>query len=96
MPNSVPFAENLVRYIVGLRALEQHGLEYSQLRNLAGVSAGSVVVAMISIGYRADELFDLVQVSKILQRYFRCAPMLYMRFGGIVLRQAFLLAMADA
>ena len=52
----------------GLRALEQHGLEYSQLHNLAGVSAGSVVVAMIAIGYRADELFDLVQVSKICKR----------------------------
>ena len=33
-----------------LKALERHGLEYSKIETLAGVSAGSVVVAMLAVG----------------------------------------------
>lgn len=48
-------------HVGGLKALERHGLDYSKIETLAGVSAGSVVVAMLAVGSRADELFDLVQ-----------------------------------
>eukprot|EP00747_Dinoflagellata_sp_TGD_P135059 gnl/TRDRNA2_/TRDRNA2_175410_c0_seq1.p1 gnl/TRDRNA2_/TRDRNA2_175410_c0~~gnl/TRDRNA2_/TRDRNA2_175410_c0_seq1.p1 ORF type:complete len:523 (+),score=106.01 gnl/TRDRNA2_/TRDRNA2_175410_c0_seq1:89-1657(+) len=48
-------------HVGGLAALERHGLQYRKLKNLAGVSAGSVVVAMIAVGYNATELFDLIQ-----------------------------------
>ena len=41
-------------HIGGLRALELHGLRYDRIHTLAGVSAGSVVVAMLAIGYDAD------------------------------------------
>ena len=44
-----------------LQALERHGLRYEQLETLAGVSAGSIIAAMLSVGCTADELFDLVQ-----------------------------------
>ena len=68
-------------HVGGLRSLEKHGLDYSQLQNLAGVSAGSVVVAMMAIGYRADELFDLVQSLPFPQMAMpELAPLL--RAGG--------------
>ena len=35
-------------HVGGLRALERHGLRYDKLTTLAGVSAGSVVVAMLA------------------------------------------------
>eukprot|EP00928_Gymnodinium_smaydae_P078595 TRINITY_DN62717_c0_g1_i1.p1 TRINITY_DN62717_c0_g1~~TRINITY_DN62717_c0_g1_i1.p1 ORF type:complete len:607 (+),score=154.79 TRINITY_DN62717_c0_g1_i1:41-1822(+) len=47
-------------HVGGLRALERHGLQYKNIKTLAGVSAGSVVVAMISVGYNAEELFKLI------------------------------------
>lgn len=47
-------------HVGGLRALEQRGLRYESLTTLAGVSAGSVVVAMLAVGYTADSLFDQV------------------------------------
>lgn len=48
-------------HVGGLRALELHGLEYSKLKTLAGVSAGSVVVAMLAVGYDAEGLYKLVE-----------------------------------
>ncbi|CAE7503104.1 unnamed protein product [Symbiodinium natans] len=48
-------------HVGGLRALERHGMETKNLKTLAGVSAGSVVAAMLSVGCSADEIFDLVQ-----------------------------------
>ena len=48
-------------HVGGLKALEAHGLRYEQLTTLAGVSAGSVVVAMLAIGCEAAELFDLIR-----------------------------------
>lgn len=47
-------------HVGGLRALEKHGLNYNQLGTLAGVSAGSVVVACVAVGYSAEELFNLI------------------------------------
>ena len=38
-----------------LPALEKHGLRYENLKTLAGVSAGSVVVACAAVGYRAED-----------------------------------------
>jgi len=48
-------------HVGALKALERHGLRYEQLETLAGVSAGSIIAAMLSVGCTADELFDLVQ-----------------------------------
>ena len=36
-------------HVGGLKALERHGLDYSKIETLAGVSAGSVVVAMLAV-----------------------------------------------
>ena len=43
-------------HVGGLRALERHGLRYDKITHLAGASSGSVVVAMIAIGYDAEGL----------------------------------------
>ena len=48
-------------HVGGLKALERHGLQYAKLTTLAGVSAGAVVVACLSVGYKADELFALIE-----------------------------------
>eukprot|EP00316_Scyphosphaera_apsteinii_P011485 CAMPEP_0119305014 /NCGR_PEP_ID=MMETSP1333-20130426/6104_1 /TAXON_ID=418940 /ORGANISM="Scyphosphaera apsteinii, Strain RCC1455" /LENGTH=719 /DNA_ID=CAMNT_0007308011 /DNA_START=141 /DNA_END=2300 /DNA_ORIENTATION=+ len=48
-------------HVGGLRALERHGLNYEQLTTLAGVSAGAVVVAMLAVGCRAEELNQIIQ-----------------------------------
>jgi len=48
-------------HVGGLRALERHGMEVRQLKTLAGVSAGSVVAAMLAVGCGAEEIFDLIQ-----------------------------------
>jgi len=47
-------------HVGGLRALERHGLDYAKVKTLAGVSAGAVVVAMIAVGYEAEEMYQLV------------------------------------
>ena len=47
-------------HVGGLRALERHGLRYDSITTLAGVSAGSVVVAMLALGCDAAELFELI------------------------------------
>ena len=47
-------------HVGGLRALERHGLRYDRITTLAGVSAGSVVVAMLSLGCDAAELYALI------------------------------------
>uniref|UniRef100_A0A7S0JFX3 PNPLA domain-containing protein n=1 Tax=Calcidiscus leptoporus TaxID=127549 RepID=A0A7S0JFX3_9EUKA len=47
-------------HVGGLRALEKHGLQYEKLTTLAGVSAGAVVVACVAVGYRAEELHQVV------------------------------------
>jgi len=44
-------------HVGGIRALEKHGLRYNKIKTLAGVSSGSVVVAMLAVGYDADGLF---------------------------------------
>jgi predicted acylesterase/phospholipase RssA len=48
-------------HVGGLKALEDRGLDYSRLTTLAGVSAGSVVVALLSVGYRSDSLYSTVK-----------------------------------
>ncbi|CAK9095546.1 unnamed protein product [Durusdinium trenchii] len=48
-------------HVGGLRALERHGMQYSKLKTIAGVSAGSVVAAMLAVGCQAEEIFQLVQ-----------------------------------
>jgi predicted acylesterase/phospholipase RssA len=53
---------NLAAAHVGaLRALERHGLDYSSLETMAGVSAGSVVIAMLAVGYTAEELIPIIE-----------------------------------
>ena len=47
-------------HVGGLRALERHGLRYDRITTLAGVSAGSVVVAMLALGCDAAELYELI------------------------------------
>ena len=47
-------------HVGGLRALERHGLRYERITTLAGVSAGSVVVAMLALGCDAAELYALI------------------------------------
>ena len=44
-------------HVGGLRALEQRGLQYDNIHTLSGVSAGSVVVALLAVGYTAESLF---------------------------------------
>jgi len=48
-------------HVGALRSLERHGLQVKQLKTLAGVSAGAVVVACLAVGYDAQELFTLVE-----------------------------------
>ncbi|CAK9068321.1 Uncharacterized protein SCF082_LOCUS34427 [Durusdinium trenchii] len=56
-------------HVGGLRALERHGMQYSfqvtctlcDVNRLKGVSAGSVVAAMLAVGCQAEEIFQLVQ-----------------------------------
>ena len=47
-------------HVGGLRALEQRGLQYDNIHTLAGVSAGSVVVALLAVGFTADSLLQTV------------------------------------
>ena len=47
-------------HVGGLRALEQRGLDYARLTTLAGVSAGSVVVALLAVGYTSTTLLEQV------------------------------------
>mmetsp|Transcript_32790 Transcript_32790/g.78427 ORF Transcript_32790/g.78427 Transcript_32790/m.78427 type:complete len:556 (+) Transcript_32790:45-1712(+) len=48
-------------HVGGLRALEEHGLQLSKLKTIAGVSAGAVVAAMLAVGCNAEQIFELVQ-----------------------------------
>jgi len=48
-------------HVGGLRALERHGLQYPKLKTIAGVSAGSVVAAMLAIGCEAQDIFKLIE-----------------------------------
>ena len=48
-------------HVGGLRALERHGLHYPKLKTIAGVSAGSVVAAMLAIGCDAEAIFKLIE-----------------------------------
>ena len=56
----MPAPEGAAAHVGGLRALERHGLRYDSITTLAGVSAGSVVVAMLALGCDAAELFELI------------------------------------
>ena len=47
-------------HVGALRALERHGLDYSKIETLAGVSAGAVVVAMLAVGCTAEEVQALI------------------------------------
>lgn len=54
---------------------------YSKLQTLAGVSCGSVVVAMLAVGCGAEELFAIVQ-SLPFQKLFRPELGALMRAAG--------------
>ena len=47
-------------HVGALRALERHGLSYDRIETFAGVSAGSVVVAMLAVGCHAEQIQQLV------------------------------------
>mmetsp|Transcript_33038 Transcript_33038/g.105981 ORF Transcript_33038/g.105981 Transcript_33038/m.105981 type:complete len:563 (+) Transcript_33038:535-2223(+) len=47
-------------HVGALLALERYGLKYDQLTTLAGVSAGAVIVACLSVGFEAEDIYDLV------------------------------------
>jgi NTE family protein len=45
-----------IAFIGALKVMEEHGYQWERL---AGTSAGSIVAALISAGYRSDELLDI-------------------------------------
>lgn len=48
-------------HVGALRALERHGLDYTNVETYAGVSAGSIVVSMLAVGANAEKINTLIQ-----------------------------------